>query len=252
MGQDTYTGSPWEPWTQHLYSYVGNNPVNLVDPTGHVPMPCKCMDGGSSTSETSVAQAEKRLAAKEKRAAEEASAQRLAAKHREYSEDREAERDRTGTRAVAPLESEYMAIGWDDVFGKRVHPVTGETHSHAGVDLGTNHQRPDVHATMSGTVVAASNACQYEGEAHYSCPNPNNRLGNYVTIDHGNGELTIYAHLTYDSLVVTVGQTLTQGQVIGRVGSTGYSTGPHLHWEYHVNGVRQDPLTLIPNQYRRK
>ena len=67
--------------------------------------------------------------------------------------------------------------------------------------------------------------------------------GNYVVVDHGSGEVTIYAHLSF--VKVSVGQHVGKGQDIGRVGSTGYSTGPHLHFEYRANGVRTNPSAIL-------
>ena len=64
-----------------------------------------------------------------------------------------------------------------------------------------------------------------------------------VIISHGNGVQTVYAHCS--QLLSSVGQSVAQGQVIGKVGSTGYSTGPHLHFEIRVNGVLQDPQNYI-------
>ena len=68
--------------------------------------------------------------------------------------------------------------------------------------------------------------------------------GNYVTIYHSNGSTTLYGHMS--SIAVTAGQTVSQGQVIGYVGSTGYSTGPHLHFEVRVNGTCVDPVQYFP------
>ena len=65
--------------------------------------------------------------------------------------------------------------------------------------------------------------------------------GNYVMISHAEGKMTVYGHLT--SLTVSTGQTVSRGQVIGYVGSTGNSTGPHLHYECRLNGVRYNPMS---------
>jgi murein DD-endopeptidase MepM/ murein hydrolase activator NlpD len=69
-----------------------------------------------------------------------------------------------------------------------------------------------------------------------------NGYGNVVFIDHGRGHVTVYAHLS--SMTVRQGQRVSQGQHIGGVGATGWATGPHLHFEFRVNGVHQDPVEM--------
>jgi len=108
-------------------------------------------------------------------------------------------------------------------FGMRVHPITGEYKSHTGMDIASN-QGTAVYACDSGTVVLAE---WYGG------------YGNCIMIDHGNGYKTLYGHLSVIS--VSNGQTVSQGETIGQVGSTGNSTGPHLHLEVYKNGSRIDP-----------
>lgn len=73
----------------------------------------------------------------------------------------------------------------------------------------------------------------------------NNSYGNYVVVQHDNGIATLYAHMS--SRAVSEGQIVTQGQTLGYVGSTGSSTGNHLHLEFRVNGKRQDALNYYPN-----
>ena len=106
----------------------------------------------------------------------------------------------------------------------RVHPVTGVYKLHTGIDIPATTGTP-IRAAESGQVITAS----YQGA-----------YGNCVIIDHGNGYSTLYGHQS--SIAVSVGDTVTRGQTIGYVGSTGYSTGPHLHFEIRVNGSPQDPL----------
>ena len=108
-------------------------------------------------------------------------------------------------------------------FGMRVHPITGEYKSHTGMDIASN-QGTAVYACDSGTVVLA----QWYGG-----------YGNCIMIDHGNGYKTLYGHLSVIS--VSDGQTVSQGETIGQVGSTGNSTGPHLHLEVYKDGSRIDP-----------
>jgi murein DD-endopeptidase MepM/ murein hydrolase activator NlpD len=98
---------------------------------------------------------------------------------------------------------------------------------HDGIDIGAPSGTP-IHAAAAGTVIYAG---WMEG------------YGNLVVLDHGNGLSTAYAHQS--SIAVGYGQTVTQGQVIGYVGSTGHSTGPHLHFEVRVNGSPVDPLGYL-------
>ena len=114
--------------------------------------------------------------------------------------------------------------------GPRVHPITGEYKNHGGTDIGASYGSA-IYAADSGKVVQSSDGW-------------NGGWGNYVMIDHGNGMQTLYAHMS--SRAVSVGQTVKKGQTIGYVGSTGMSTGPHLHFEMYVNGSRIDPQTKYP------
>ena len=114
--------------------------------------------------------------------------------------------------------------------GPRVHPITGEYKNHGGTDIGASYGSA-IYAADSGKVVSSSDGW-------------NGGWGNYVMIDHGNGMQTLYAHMS--SRAVSVGQTVKRGQTIGYVGSTGMSSGPHLHFEMYVNGSRIDPQTKYP------
>ncbi|WP_341480904.1 murein hydrolase activator EnvC family protein [Lawsonibacter celer] len=109
------------------------------------------------------------------------------------------------------------------LFGYRIHPITGKAHSHTGIDVPAPGGTP-ILAAKSGQVVTSA--------SHYS-------YGNYVVIDHGNGASTLYAHMS--SRAVSEGQMVTQGQVIGYVGTTGSSNGNHLHLEVRENYTRVDP-----------
>ena len=110
-------------------------------------------------------------------------------------------------------------------FGPRTHPITGKYTNHNGMDIdGYGHDGYPIVACDAGVVVAAKWSDSY---------------GNYVMIDHGNGMQTLYAHMS--GLAVKYGDTVTQGQTIGYLGSTGWSTGTHCHLEVYVNGSRTDP-----------
>ncbi len=95
-------------------------------------------------------------------------------------------------------------------------------------------------AAASGTVVAVNTSCPHNWGKNYSC-GCGGGYGNYVWINHGNGKETVYAHLT--SVAVSTGTRVSAGQYIGTVGSTGHSTGAHLHYETRYNGVKYDPFT---------
>jgi murein DD-endopeptidase MepM/ murein hydrolase activator NlpD len=109
-------------------------------------------------------------------------------------------------------------------FGNRVHPISGTSRMHAGVDIDCANGAP-ISAAGDGVVVEAGSRGGY---------------GNAVVIDHGDGLATLYAHQS--QIAASPGQQVSTGEVIGYVGSTGYSTGPHLHWEVWVNGSPTDPL----------
>jgi len=118
--------------------------------------------------------------------------------------------------------------GTTDEFGWRVHPVTGVWHLHDGLDIDVAYGTP-VAAVESGTVTSAG------------------WLGGYgiaVKIDHGNGITTMYAHLS--STAVSVGDWVERGELIGYSGSTGNSTGPHLHFTVLVGGEPVDPRGWLP------
>ena len=112
---------------------------------------------------------------------------------------------------------------------------------HGGVDIaGPGIMGSPVYAAASGTVVSSNSSCTHNWGKSGSC-GCGGGYGNYVWINHGDGKETIYGHLT--SLTVSTGQYVSAGTLIGYVGSTGYSTGPHLHFEARYNGVRYDPMT---------
>ena len=109
-------------------------------------------------------------------------------------------------------------------FGYRTDPITGATAYHAGLDIGAACGTP-IKAAGTGVILSAGfNSGGY---------------GNMTLINHGNGLSTLYGHQS--SIIVSAGQSVTQGQVIGYVGSTGKSTGCHLHFEVRVGGNPVDP-----------
>lgn len=113
-------------------------------------------------------------------------------------------------------------------FGMRVHPVLKYSRMHNGIDMGCPQGTP-IYATRAGTVTVAS----YQAGG----------AGNYVSINHLDGFSSIYMHMT--RYIVSVGQSVSQGQLIGYVGSTGLSTGPHLHFGISYAGTYVNPLAYI-------
>ena len=113
-------------------------------------------------------------------------------------------------------------------FGPRIHPITGVYSNHSGVDIGASYGSP-IYACASGTVTTATYGTAY---------------GYYVTINHGNGFSTLYGHMI--RYTVSAGDYVTRGEIIGYVGSTGWSTGPHLHLTMYYNGTLVNPLDYLP------
>ncbi|MGY0504746.1 peptidoglycan DD-metalloendopeptidase family protein [Luteimonas sp. e5] len=112
-------------------------------------------------------------------------------------------------------------------FGGRRHPVLGSMRMHKGVD----------YAARTGTPIMAA------GDARVKSVGWHGGYGRAVELDHGQGRTTFYAHMSRFGNI-RVGQRINQGTVIGYVGSTGMSTGPHLHYEFRVNGVHRNPLSM--------
>lgn len=147
-----------------------------------------------------------------KRAAEVAKKSRTAAATKNYY---------TGGKFLCPIQSSYRI---SDTFKIReVHPITGKREMHTGIDMacptGTN-----IAAAESGVVIFSGVKGGY---------------GNCVILDHGGGYTTLYGHCS--KLLVSVGEEVARGETIARVGSTGLSTGPHLHFEVRVNGSAVNP-----------
>lgn len=124
---------------------------------------------------------------------------------------------------IWPTTGGYISSG----FGGRTSPTAGASSNHKGIDI-ANGQGSSIYAADGGVVATAS----------YSTAR-----GYYVVISHGNGLSTLYQHCS--ALYVTEGTAVSQGDIIAAVGSTGYSTGPHLHFEVWVNGVPVDPQNYL-------
>lgn len=117
-------------------------------------------------------------------------------------------------------------------YGMRMHPTLHVMRMHAGQDLAAPAGTP-IYAAAAGTVVQVVRT-----------PNDDSGL-NYVVVDHGGGVSTAYLHSEDDGILVEVGQHVSAGQQIATVGSSGQSTGPHLHFEYRVNGLAIEPLGAL-------
>lgn len=118
---------------------------------------------------------------------------------------------------------------------------------HYGIDIaGTGIGGTSIFAAQSGTVIKVSNTCthNYPKEGRHSC---GGGYGNYIIIDHGGGMSTLYAHCA--SINVSEGQFVSRGEVIGIVGTTGWSTGYHLHFEVRKNGTATNPFDYQPYSY---
>ncbi|WP_088890658.1 peptidoglycan DD-metalloendopeptidase family protein [Leptolyngbya ohadii] len=136
--------------------------------------------------------------------------------------------DRSRPAIIGTGQMGYPSIGEiTSSFGYRIHPILGYKRFHAGIDFGADTGSP-IYAADSGVVLFAG---WYGG------------YGQSVIIDHGNSLTTLYAHAS--ELYVSEGQSIQQGQVIAAIGSTGLSTGPHLHFEVRQNGEPVDPLNYL-------
>ena len=121
-----------------------------------------------------------------------------------------------------------MAARLTSKFGMRKHPIRRYRKHHSGIDLAAP-KNSHVRSVAAGRVVFAGD---YKG------------YGKLVTIEHDAGHTSLYGHL--HTIHVTLGQQVSAGELIGRVGSTGLATGPHLHFEWRKNGKLQDPLKAFP------
>lgn len=161
----------------------------------------------------------------EEEAAEKAIDDYIAA-HASHSTDTNQTVVDTSGKYMFPLK--YPGVHVTSHFGNRY--IFGSTGNHGGVDLAASGiYGASIYAARGGTVIRVA----YE----------ENGYGNYIIIDHGDGYVTVYGHCS--KILVSQGQTVNKGDVIGKVGSTGRSTGPHLHFEVRKDNVRQDPLNYI-------
>lgn len=138
-------------------------------------------------------------------------------------------------QAAAGMAGSWVAPGPGPItssYGTRKHPTTGVTKLHSGTDLAGGGCDAPIAAAKAGTVIAAG---------------PSGGYGNLITIDHGDGVISRYAHMYSSGILVKTGQQVASGQTIARVGSAGYSTGCHIHFEIKVNGSFTNPYTYLQN-----
>ncbi|WP_353893770.1 peptidoglycan DD-metalloendopeptidase family protein [Proteinivorax hydrogeniformans] len=129
--------------------------------------------------------------------------------------------------------------GWvTSPYGVRVHPITGVRTPHRGIDVGIPRSRWAGSPNFNGNPVNVMAADG--GVVVFAGGNRSTGYGLYVIVDHGGGKTTLYAHL--HNILVSEGQQVAKGEPIGHVGSTGASTGPHLHYEIRVNGQHTNPM----------
>jgi len=151
-----------------------------------------------------------------------------AAQELSFQELTEAMKDRRSLWAATP--SIWPVKGWlTSGFGNRLSPFTGDIAMHNGIDIAAHRDTP--------IVVSAAGVVSYEGF--------DSGLGKVVKINHGYGMQTMYGHLS--KTAVKIGQRVKRGDVIGYVGNTGLSTGPHLHYEIYVHDVPVNPMRYILN-----
>ena len=154
---------------------------------------------------------------------------KYAAQLAELERQRQASVNLTSGNWYWPLPGRYSL---SSLFGGRIDPINGRPDSHTGTDIPAPRGTP-IYAAQDGVVTTVNS-------------NPNaSTYGNYCIISHGGGYATLYAHQS-QAPAVREGQTVTKGQVIGYVGSTGRTTGSHLHFELRINGVRNDVIKLYP------
>ncbi len=162
---------------------------------------------------------------------------------RQQQEQENQDNDSSSDSDTPPYSGSYVwpAPGFYTLTSQYYEERTG--YYHGGIDIaGPSFMGATIVASASGTVIEANNSCSHNWGKYGSC-GCGGGFGNYVWIDHGNGKCTIYAHLSYTT--VYEGQYVTAGEIIGYGGSTGYSTGPHLHFETRYNGVKYDPMTEL-------
>lgn len=133
-------------------------------------------------------------------------------------------------------------------FGIRNDPYTNKSTGHGGTDIAPidgTYGKTNVIAAKNGVVIYPTEGAPRNCVSNTSSDPCGEGYGNYVMIEHNDGKVTLYGHMYENSITVKAGDTVVQGQVIGKVGSSGRSTGNHLHFEVRVNGTPVEPLNYV-------
>lgn len=186
-------------------------------------------------------------AAQDQKAALVAENQANAARLRALAEAEEAESNKIARELYGSGSGYFAGVmafpvpGWEQTptggaaFGWRIHPIFGDRRFHAGIDIGSS----KVGKNINGAAIVSS------GDGKVIFTGWRSGYGNTVIVDHGNGVTTLYAHQQSGGITVSKGQKVTKRARIGTVGSTGNSTGPHLHFEVRINGEPVDPMKYL-------
>ena len=181
--------------------------------------------------------------------------QKLEREYQEYLKNKAAlDKEAEAAEAAIRAEIARLATMGGNFNGQFLWPVPGYTYIssyygtrwgrlHKGIDIagGSIAGKPAV-AAASGKVIVASQTCSHNYAKWSSC-GCGGGYGNYVMIDHGNGYVTLYGH--FKSVAVKAGQNVAMGETVGYIGTSGYSTGYHCHFEVRKNGVPQDPMKYL-------
>lgn len=170
-----------------------------------------------------------RKAAEEEAARQAAEEEAAAVESDGEADDTEADDTEAAPAPTGPFSVTHRPVPGPvtSAFGSRVHPIFGTTRNHYGIDFDGS-TGESIAAAAAGQVITAGWM---------------NGYGNVVILSHGNGYTTLYAHQS--EILVSYGQSVAGGDTIGRVGSTGFSTGPHLHWEIRIDGAAVNPASYL-------
>ena len=194
---------------------------------GQAELAAQYVESDALIAELNANSAELELAYKEAEAAEQDTLDEVTKMQAELKKQQEAAKKNTqyvGGEYLWPVPGYYTI---SSPYGMRIHPILKVSKMHTGIDIPAP-KNTKIVASNDGTVLIATYSSSY---------------GNYVSLDHGGGKATLYAHMS--KIAVTKGQVVKKGDVIGYIGSTGLSTGNHLHYECIENGARKNPVDYV-------